>query len=60
LQNHATCDNSRFSYNEVNDGENETEVNMHKHDLGQLKEGVSHEDYVSYDNDIITCQVQTL
>jgi hypothetical protein len=44
----------------MNDGEEETEINMAKHDWGQLEEGVSHEEYVSCDTDIITCQVQTL
>ena len=44
----------------MNDGEEETEVNTAKHDWGQLKEGVSHEEYVSCDIDIIMCEVQTL
>jgi len=43
----------------MNDGEDETEVDMAKHDWDQLREGVSHGEYVLYD-DIIMCQVQTL
>jgi len=43
----------------MNDGEDETEADVAKHDWDQLREGVSHEECVLYD-DIITCQVQTL
>jgi hypothetical protein len=48
-----------FSLNKTSDGEDATELSIAKDDWGQLEAGISFKVYVSCDNDIVTCEVQT-
>jgi hypothetical protein len=46
--------------NQTNDGEDATELSIAKDEWGQLKAGISFQEYVSWNNDAVTCEVQTL
>jgi hypothetical protein len=50
---------SRFNLNQINNSEDTTELRITENDLGQLKAGISFQEYVSRDN-IITCEIQIL
>jgi hypothetical protein len=49
-----------FNLNQSNDSEDITEPSIAKDNWGQLKAGVSFQDYVSCENNVVTCKVQTL
>jgi hypothetical protein len=49
-----------FSLNETNDCEVGRELSIAKDDWGQLKAGVSFQEYVSCDDDVVTCEMQAL
>jgi hypothetical protein len=46
-----------FNFNQSNDGEDATELSIAKDDWGQLKAGVSFQEYVSHDNNTVTSEV---
>jgi hypothetical protein len=48
-----------FNLNQINDGEDETELSIVKDDWGQVKAIVSFQDNLSNDNDV-KCKVHTL
>jgi hypothetical protein len=49
-----------FNLNQTNDGEDVRELSIAKNDWGKLKAGVSFQEYVSCDDNVVRCEVQTL
>jgi hypothetical protein len=46
-----------FSLNQTSDGEVATGLHIDKNDWSQLEAGESFQEYVSCDNDVVTCEV---
>jgi hypothetical protein len=49
-----------FDLNQTNDGEDVRELSIAKNDWGKLKARVSFQEYVSCDDNVVRCEVQTL
>jgi hypothetical protein len=49
-----------FNLNQTNDGEDVRELSIAENDWGKLKAGVSFQEYVSCDDNVVRCEVQTL
>jgi hypothetical protein len=49
-----------FNLNQTNDGEDVRELSIAENDWGKLKAGVSFQEYVSCDDNVVGCEVQTL
>jgi hypothetical protein len=49
-----------FNLNQTNDGEDVKELSIAENDWGKLKAGVSFQEYVSCDDNVVMCEVQTL
>jgi hypothetical protein len=49
-----------FNLNQTNDGEDVRELSIAKNNWGKLKAGVSFQEYVSCDDNVVKCEVQTL
>jgi hypothetical protein len=69
LQNHGTVIHTTivncfqkcgFNLNQTSDGEDVTELRIAKNDWGKLKAGISFQEYVSCDDNVVRCEVQTL
>jgi hypothetical protein len=49
-----------FNLNEINDVEDVRELSIAENDWGKLKAGASFQEYVSSDDNVVRCEVQTL
>jgi hypothetical protein len=49
-----------FNLNQTNDGEDVRELSIAENDWGKLKAGISFQEYVSCDDNVVRCEVQTL
>jgi hypothetical protein len=49
-----------FNLNQTNDGEDVTELSIGENDWGKLKAGVSFQEYVSCDYNVVRFEVQTI
>jgi hypothetical protein len=50
----------RFNLNQTNDGEDVRELSRAENEWGKLKPHVSFQEYVSCDDNVVRCEVQTL
>jgi hypothetical protein len=49
-----------FNLNQTNDGEDVRELSIAENDWGKLKVGILFQEYVSCDDNVVRCEVQTL
>jgi hypothetical protein len=49
-----------FNLNQTNDGEDVRELSIAENDWGKLKASVSFQEYISCDDNVFRCEVQTL
>jgi hypothetical protein len=49
-----------FNLNQTNDGEDVRKLSIAENDQGKLKAGASFQEYVSCDDNVVRCEVQTL